>query len=91
MKNSCEISRWVARCAYSAFSIIFLCVNVSCAVLGEEDGSSKMGKWTWKLVLVRVIVNDLLFIVNAVLLAAVLLILTRHSHSASPYMINKVS
>ncbi|XP_013883083.1 integral membrane protein GPR137 isoform X2 [Austrofundulus limnaeus] len=54
---------WVARCAYSAFSVIFLCVNVSCAVLGDRDGS--------------------------MLLAAVLLILTRHSRSASPYMINK--
>ncbi|XP_017295802.1 integral membrane protein GPR137 [Kryptolebias marmoratus] len=80
---------WVVRCAYTAFSLIFLCVNVTCAVLGDRDGSNQTGKRTWKLVLVRVIVNDLLFIVNAVLLAAVLLILTRHSRSASPYMINK--
>uniref|UniRef100_A0A3Q3AAX6 G protein-coupled receptor 137 n=1 Tax=Kryptolebias marmoratus TaxID=37003 RepID=A0A3Q3AAX6_KRYMA len=85
----CVIPRWVVRCAYTAFSLIFLCVNVTCAVLGDRDGSNQTGKRTWKLVLVRVIVNDLLFIVNAVLLAAVLLILTRHSRSASPYMINK--
>uniref|UniRef100_A0A1A8AVT8 G protein-coupled receptor 137 n=1 Tax=Nothobranchius furzeri TaxID=105023 RepID=A0A1A8AVT8_NOTFU len=80
---------WVARCACTTFSIIFLCVNITCAVLGDRDGSGESGKRTWRLVLVRVVVNDLLFIVNAVLLAAVLLILTRHSHSASPYLINK--
>ncbi|KAE8286268.1 Integral membrane protein GPR137 Transmembrane 7 superfamily member 1-like 1 protein [Larimichthys crocea] len=52
------------------------------------DGGGS-GKQTWNLVLVRVLVNDSLFILEAVLLAALLLLLTRHSHSTSPYLISK--
>ncbi|KAM6952273.1 integral membrane protein GPR137 [Lycodopsis pacificus] len=78
---------WLARCMYGALSAVFLCVNAVCAALGDRDGGS--GEWTWKLVLVRVLVNDLLFILDAVLLAALLLLLSRHSRSTSPYLISK--
>uniref|UniRef100_A0A3B3WN55 Uncharacterized protein n=1 Tax=Poecilia mexicana TaxID=48701 RepID=A0A3B3WN55_9TELE len=80
---------WVARCAYAAMSVIFLCINVTCAALGERGSSGEKGKRTWKLVLVRVIVNDLLFIMEAVLLAATLLLLTRQPRSFSPYLMSK--
>ncbi|XP_053179933.1 integral membrane protein GPR137 [Scomber japonicus] len=80
---------WMARCVYSALSFIFLCVNVVCAVLGDRGGSRRLGERTWDLVLVRVLVNDLLFILNAVLLAALLLLLTRHSRFTSPYLMSK--
>ncbi|XP_071397793.1 integral membrane protein GPR137 [Centroberyx affinis] len=79
---------WMARCAYGALSALFLCVNLVCAALGERGGYGS-GEWTWTLVLVRVLVNDLLFILEAVCLAALLLLLTRHSHSASPYLNSK--
>ncbi|XP_038162220.1 integral membrane protein GPR137 [Cyprinodon tularosa] len=80
---------WVARFAYGAISFIFLSINVTSAALGERGSSGEKGKRTWKLVLVRVIVNDLLFILEAVLLASVLLLLTRHSRSFSPYLMSK--
>ncbi|KAK2903816.1 integral membrane protein GPR137 [Channa argus] len=79
---------WLSRLAYGALSTIFLFVNIVCATLGDRvHGGS--GKRTWSLVLVRVIVNDSLFILDAVCLAALLLILTRHSHSTSPYLMSK--
>lgn len=81
----------MTRCAYCAISLIFLSINVTCAALGERGSSGEKGKRTWKLVLVRVIVNDLLFILEAVLLAAVLLLLTRHPRSFTPYLMSKVS
>lgn len=77
---------WVARCMYGAMSAMFLCVNVFCAALGDRSASSGSGERTWNLVLVRVLVNDSLFILDAVLLAALLLLLTRHSRSTSPYL-----
>lgn len=80
----------MARCTYGALSAIFLCVNVVCAVLGQRDGDG-FGERTWNLVLVRVLVNDLLFILEAVFLAALLLFLTRHSRSAMPYLNSRVS
>ncbi|XP_034036948.1 integral membrane protein GPR137 [Thalassophryne amazonica] len=79
---------WLARCTYAVLSSIFLCVNVVCAVLGDLD-DSRSGERTWNLVLVRVLVNDLLFILNAVFLAALLLLLARHSRSISPYLNSK--
>ncbi|XP_071362830.1 integral membrane protein GPR137 [Trachinotus anak] len=79
---------WLARCAYAALSAVFLCVNVVCAALGDR-GRGGSGERTWNLVLVRVIVNDSLFILDAVLLAALLMLLTRHSHSTSPYLVSK--
>lgn len=80
--------RYVARCAYAGMSVVFLCVNVVCAAL-EERGEA--GDKAWKLVLVRVLVNDLLFIVEAICLAASLLLLTRFSPSTSLYLHSKVN
>lgn len=82
--------RLLARCMYGALSITFLCINVVCAFLGDRGAGGGSGKRTWNLVLVRVLVNDLLFILDAVVLAALLLLLTRHSRSTSPYLISKV-
>ncbi|KAG5263435.1 hypothetical protein AALO_G00264810 [Alosa alosa] len=81
-KYSYEPSKglYVARCAYGGMSALFLCVNVVCAALGEQG---EAGDKTWRLVLVRVLVNDLLFIVQAICLAASLLLLTRLSPSTS--------
>ncbi|KAJ8394065.1 hypothetical protein AAFF_G00054090 [Aldrovandia affinis] len=73
----------VARCAYAAMSTVFLCVNVACAALGQREGG---GDQAWSLVLIRVLVNDLLFIVEAVALAASLLLLTRFAPSTRPYL-----
>lgn len=88
---SSEVDRglWRARCMYGALSAIFLCVNVVCAALGDRGGGGSLGERTWDLVLFRVLVNDLLFILDAILLAAVLLLLTRQSRSTSPYLISK--
>uniref|UniRef100_A0A8D3AQ62 G protein-coupled receptor 137 n=1 Tax=Scophthalmus maximus TaxID=52904 RepID=A0A8D3AQ62_SCOMX len=79
---------WVARCIYGAMNGVFVCVNMVCAALGDR-GRGGSGSRTWSLVLVRVIFNDSLFILDAVLLAALLLLLTRHSHSTNPYLISK--
>ncbi|XP_044060269.1 integral membrane protein GPR137 [Siniperca chuatsi] len=88
---SSEVDRGLclARCMYAALSAIFLFVNVVCAALGDRGAGGGSGERTWSLVLVRVLVNDLLFILDAVLLAALLLLLTRHSRSTSPYLISK--
>ncbi|XP_056157313.1 integral membrane protein GPR137 isoform X2 [Lampris incognitus] len=79
---------WLARCMYGMLSAVFLCVNVVCAALGKA-GDGRSPSLTWKLVLVRVLVNDLLFILEALCLAALLLHLTRHSRSTSPYLNSK--
>ncbi|KAJ0002634.1 hypothetical protein NQD34_007783 [Periophthalmus magnuspinnatus] len=83
-----EVSRalCLARCLFLLFSLLFLSVNVVCGMLEDRDGSSSQ---TWTLVLVRVLVNDGLFILNAVLLSTVLMLLTRHSHCTSPYLLSK--
>ncbi|KAF3837977.1 hypothetical protein F7725_009745 [Dissostichus mawsoni] len=73
---------WLARCMYGAMSALFFCVNVG-------QGGWRVWERTWNLVLVRVLVNDSLFILDAVLLAALLMLLARHSHSTSPYLISK--
>nr|XP_029502670.1 integral membrane protein GPR137-like [Oncorhynchus nerka]XP_029502671.1 integral membrane protein GPR137-like [Oncorhynchus nerka]XP_029502672.1 integral membrane protein GPR137-like [Oncorhynchus nerka] len=78
-----------ARCFYTTLSGVFLCVNVVCAALGWNGGSGGAGTKTWSLVLIRVLVNDLLFIFEAVCLAALLLLLTRRSPSTSPYLHSK--
>ncbi|XP_062332552.1 integral membrane protein GPR137 [Osmerus eperlanus] len=76
----------LARCMYATLSVLFLCVNVVCAVLGQrgEDGGR-----TWSLVLVRVLVNDLLFILEAVCLAGLLLVLARRSPTTNLYLHSK--
>lgn len=74
---------------YGAMSALFFCVNVVCAAL-RDGGDGGSGERTWNLVLVRVLVNDSLFILDAVLLAALLMLLARHSHSTNPYLISKV-
>uniref|UniRef100_G3Q4F1 G protein-coupled receptor 137 n=1 Tax=Gasterosteus aculeatus aculeatus TaxID=481459 RepID=G3Q4F1_GASAC len=79
----------LARCVYAALSAVFLCVNVACAALSDREGGGGSGGRTWNLVLLRVLVNDLLFILVAVMLATLLLLLTRHSRSASPYLMSK--
>ncbi|CAL8358363.1 unnamed protein product [Merluccius merluccius] len=85
---SCSVpsnARWVMRCAYGTLSALFLCVNVACAALGQRGGASG----AWRLVLVRVLVNDLLFLLEALGLATMLLLLTRHSCSTRPYLHSK--
>ncbi|XP_069026576.1 integral membrane protein GPR137 [Embiotoca jacksoni] len=84
-----EKERRLARCLYGALSIIFLGANAVCAALGGRGSGGQTGERTWTLVLVRVLVNDLLFILDAVLLAAVLLLLTRHSRFTSHILISK--
>ncbi|XP_034147607.1 integral membrane protein GPR137 isoform X2 [Esox lucius] len=56
---------------------------------GHALQSRRAGDTTWDLVLIRVLFNDLLFIFEAVCLAALLLLLTRHSTSTSPYLHSK--
>lgn len=76
----------LARSLFLLLSLLFLSVNVACAALADRAGHMTQ---TWTLVLVRVLVNDGLFIVNAVLLSVVLMLLTRHSHCTSPYLLSK--
>lgn len=83
--------RYVARCLYAAMSVVFLCVNVVCASLGERGNKGGVRNKTWTLVLVRVLVNDILFIIEAVCLATSLLLLTRYSPTTSPYLHSKVN
>ncbi|XP_051514264.1 integral membrane protein GPR137-like [Myxocyprinus asiaticus] len=80
---------WLARCVYAAMSAAFLCVNVVCASFGKHGGSGGAGDKVWNVVLVRVLVNDLLFILEAVCLATSLLLLTRFSSPTTPYLRNK--
>ncbi|KTG32195.1 hypothetical protein cypCar_00013994 [Cyprinus carpio] len=80
---------WAARWVYATMSVIFLCVNIVCASLGQHGSSGGAGDSTWRLVLVRVLVNDLLFILEAVCLATSLLLLTRSSHTSTPYLRSK--
>ncbi len=75
---------------YATMSIIFLFVNIVCASLGQHGASGGAGDNTWRLVLVRVLVNDLLFILEAVCLATSLLLLTRSSPPTTPYLRSKV-
>lgn len=76
----------LVRLLFLFLSLLFLSVNLVCAALEDRDGSITQ---TWTLVLVRVLVNDGLFIVNAILLSMVLMLLTKHSHCTSPYLLSK--
>ena len=63
-----------------ALSLLFLCVNVACGALGRRGGGGEgpgAAERAWRLVLVRVLVNDLLFLLEAAVLAATLLLLSR--------------
>ncbi|KAG1962788.1 integral membrane protein GPR137 [Pimephales promelas] len=73
-----------ARCVYATMSAVFLCVNIVCASLADHGGSGGAGENAWRLVLLRVLVNDLLFILEAVCLATSLLLLTRFSPTTTP-------
>lgn len=75
---------------YGALSVTFLCVNMVCAMVGDRGAGRGSGEQNWTVVLSRVLVNDSLFILEAVLLAALLLLLARHSHSTSPYLLRQV-
>lgn len=83
----------MTRCAYALLSALFLGVNMACAVLGQRGDGAGGGpgspEYAWRLVLVRVLVNDLLFLLEAVVLAAMLLLLSRHSQPAGPYLHSK--
>ncbi|KAI5607981.1 G protein-coupled receptor 137 isoform X1, partial [Silurus asotus] len=79
----------LARCVYASMSVVFLCINVVCASLGERGNTGGARNKTWTLVLVRVLVNDFLFIIEAVCLATSLLLLTRFSPTTSPYLHSK--
>ncbi|CAL8264163.1 unnamed protein product [Lota lota] len=83
-RDDMDKNMWVTRCAYGALSALFLGVNVACAALGRRGEGPGPPERAWSLVLVRVLVNDLLFLLEAVALAAMLLLLTRHSRSAGP-------
>ncbi|KAM9795525.1 integral membrane protein GPR137 [Neosynchiropus ocellatus] len=87
---SAEATRhmWLARGIYGVMCAIFFSVNLVCAILGERDRKGS-GDQTWNLVLIRVLVNDLLFILDAVLLASLLLLLTRHSRATSLYLTSR--
>ncbi|MBN3304698.1 G137A protein, partial [Amia calva] len=78
-KFSAEPTRGLvcARWVYGGASAVFLSVNVVCAALGGAG---------WRPVLVRVLVNDSLFILEAVALAASLLILTRLAPHTSLFL-----
>lgn len=79
----------LAKCMYGALSVTFLCVNMACAVVGDRGAGRGSGEQNWTVVLSRVLVNDSLFILEAVLLAALLLLLARHSHSTNPYLLRQ--
>lgn len=82
--------RRLAKCTYGALSVTFLCVNMACAMVGDRGAGRGSGEQNWTVVLSRVLVNDSLFILEAVLLAALLLLLARHSHSTNPYLLRQV-
>lgn len=83
--NGLCLARWM----YATLSVLFLCVNMVCAVLGQYGGVAGSEGWTWNLVLVRVLVNDLLFILEAVCLAGLLLVLARRSPTTNLYLHSK--
>ena len=66
-------------------SLLFLLVNVLCAVLSRRRRAQP-----WALLLVRVLVSDSLFVICALSLAACLCLVARRAPSTSIYLEAKV-
>lgn len=66
-------------------SLLFLLVNVLCAVLSRQRQAQP-----WVLLLVRVLVSDSLFVICALSLAACLCLVARRAPSTSIYLEAKV-
>lgn len=77
--------RLAVRGAFAGASLLFLLVNVLCAVLSRRRPAQP-----WALLLVRVLVSDTLFVICALSLAACLCLVARRAPSTSIYLEAKV-
>lgn len=77
--------RLAVRGAFVGASLLFLLVNVLCAVLSRQRQAQP-----WVLLLVRVLVSDSLFVICALSLAACLCLVARRAPSTSIYLEAKV-
>lgn len=77
--------RLAVRGAFVGASLLFLLVNVLCAVLSRQHQAQP-----WALLLVRVLVSDSLFVICALSLAACLCLVARRAPSTSIYLEAKV-
>lgn len=83
---ACAMCRRLAvRGAFVGASLVFLLVNVLCAVLSRRRRTQP-----WALLLVRVLVSDSLFVICALSLAACLCLVARRAPSTSIYLEAKV-
>ncbi|KAK1335501.1 hypothetical protein QTO34_003287 [Cnephaeus nilssonii] len=82
-KRRPEMSRGLlaVRGAFVGASLLFLLVNVLCAVLSRRRRAQP-----WALLLVRVLVSDSLFVICALSLAACLCLVARRAPSTSIYL-----
>nr|XP_045226464.1 integral membrane protein GPR137 isoform X4 [Macaca fascicularis] len=82
-KRRPEMSRGLlaVRGAFVGASLLFLLVNVLCAVLSHRRRAQP-----WALLLVRVLVSDSLFVICALSLAACLCLVARRAPSTSIYL-----
>ncbi|XP_060040735.1 integral membrane protein GPR137 isoform X4 [Erinaceus europaeus] len=82
-KRRPEMSRGLlaVRGAFVGASLLFLLVNVLCAVLSRRRRTQP-----WALLLVRVLVSDSLFVICALSLAACLCLVARRAPSTSIYL-----
>ncbi|KAH0508044.1 Integral membrane protein GPR137 [Microtus ochrogaster] len=82
-KRRPEMSRGLlaVRGAFVGASLLFLLVNVLCAVLSRQHRAQP-----WVLLLVRVLVSDSLFVICALSLAACLCLVARRAPSTSIYL-----
>ncbi|XP_038643246.1 integral membrane protein GPR137-like [Scyliorhinus canicula] len=76
--------RLPVRLVFLAVSLLFLTVNLTCALLVKIQHAE-----TKNVVLVRVIINDSLFVVCAITLAACLYVIAKTSPSTSIYLESK--
>ncbi|XP_015974021.2 integral membrane protein GPR137 isoform X3 [Rousettus aegyptiacus] len=83
VKRRPEMSRGLlaVRGAFVGASLLFLLVNVLCAVLSRRRRAQP-----WALLLVRVLVSDSLFVICALSLAACLCLVARRAPSTSIYL-----